>query len=352
MNAENVIRFEETRDPAKSTSVAKLVDVEIDPATLLVSDTNELDLKAYRNNADKYLESLARDDAQLLINALWEYPTERYEDCIVAKLPPPKYVIPREKPVPQPKPLTRWEEFAKRKGIEPNKKKSNLTWDDVLKKWVPRFGYKKSAAEKEKDWLIEIPQSEDPYVDMFEKKAQVKSEKVSKNEFQRLRNIAKAKNVKVPSMGLPPTPKLNSRQLNSAAKIAHLSTASLGKFQPHSSKEKLLSRGNIVPLEKKRKLPVPSLEEERKRNLNIANSILNKKPKLDVDKVVNRQIHSEEVEASEQKQSKKRKGRGGGKKRRSKGHHPANKEGKKPKGGGGKRLFGGKGKQQSGRKRR
>lgn len=36
---------------------------------------------------------------------------------------------------------------------------------------------------------------------------------MAKNEFQRLRNIAKAKKIKVPSMGLPPTNKLSSTQV-------------------------------------------------------------------------------------------------------------------------------------------
>lgn len=36
---------------------------------------------------------------------------------------------------------------------------------------------------------------------------------VSKNEYQRMRNIAKSKRIKVPSMGLPPSAKLNSLQV-------------------------------------------------------------------------------------------------------------------------------------------
>lgn len=41
--------------------------------------------------------------------------------------------------------------------------------------------------------------------DMYEKKAGVKSEKVAKNELQRLKNIARAKKVKIPRVGLPTT---------------------------------------------------------------------------------------------------------------------------------------------------
>uniref|UniRef100_A0A0A9W6R7 Ribosome biogenesis regulatory protein n=2 Tax=Lygus hesperus TaxID=30085 RepID=A0A0A9W6R7_LYGHE len=345
---DNIIRFEGTQDPLKTTTVSKLIELDIDVGTLLASDTNELDLKELRGNTDDYLKNLARDNTQLLFNAVWQIPTERYEDCIVAKLPQPTYVLPREKPLPKPKPLTKWEEFAKKKGISP-KKKSNVTWDEVLKKWVPRYGYKKSAAEKEKDWIIEVPQSVDPYTDMFEKKAEIKAEKINKNEYQRLRNIAKGKKIKVPSMGLPPTGKLNSLQLNSAANIAHVSTASLGKFQPHSSKEKLLNKASILQ-RKKKGLPPPKSHEEHERNMKIVNTILNKKPRVDLDKAVNKHIHSEEVEASDRKNNK-RKGRGGQKKKGGRGGPRNAKDGKKPKGGGGKRIFAGKNKP-SGRKRR
>ena len=41
--------------------------------------------------------------------------------------------------------------------------------------------------------------------DMYEKKASEKSEKVAKNELQRLKNIARAKKVKIPRVGLPVT---------------------------------------------------------------------------------------------------------------------------------------------------
>lgn len=41
--------------------------------------------------------------------------------------------------------------------------------------------------------------------DMYEKKAEAKSEKVAKNELQRLKNIARAKKVKIPRVGLPVT---------------------------------------------------------------------------------------------------------------------------------------------------
>lgn len=74
---------------------------------------------------------LTRDNTQLLINSIWELPTERIDECIVAKLPKPTTVLPRLRKVPGPKPLTKWEKFAKEKGIK-KKKKDKKEYDTTL----------------------------------------------------------------------------------------------------------------------------------------------------------------------------------------------------------------------------
>jgi len=67
--------------------------------------------------------------------------------------------------------------------------------------------------EKQKDWVLEVPGNADPMEDQFAKKAEKKKEKVAKNEFQRLRNIAKAKKIKLPKEGLPPVENPNADQV-------------------------------------------------------------------------------------------------------------------------------------------
>ena len=149
----------------------------------------------------------------------------------MANLPPPKTVIPREKPVPVPKPPTKWEQYAKEKGIT-KQKKSKMVWDDAVKEWIPRFGYKKAKAETEKNWIMEYKEGDDQ--DPREKAIEEKREKVAKNELQRLRNIARAKKTKVPGVGLTPmvpTESQRSDDLKKASALAKTSTASLGKFQ-------------------------------------------------------------------------------------------------------------------------
>ena len=43
---------------------------------------------------------------------------------------------------------------------------------------------------------MEIPKNADPYQDYFKKKEEEKSDLVSKNEYQRLRNIARERKTK------------------------------------------------------------------------------------------------------------------------------------------------------------
>jgi regulator of ribosome biosynthesis len=69
------------------------------------------------------------------------------------------------------------------------------------------------VAEKEKSWVLPVPDTGDPNEDQFSKLSETKSENIAKNEFQRLRNLAKAKNVKIPRVGFLSVDKLNSKQV-------------------------------------------------------------------------------------------------------------------------------------------
>jgi len=53
-------------------------------------------------------------------------------------LPEPRYNLPREKPLPKAKPLTKWQKFAIEKGIT-KKPKPKATWDEILQVFSFRF---------------------------------------------------------------------------------------------------------------------------------------------------------------------------------------------------------------------
>lgn len=69
---------------------------------------------------------------QYLVNKLCAFPKETKDGLSFTKCSGPTFVLPREKPIPVPKPLTKWQRFAKEKGIKKTKK-PRVTWDDILK---------------------------------------------------------------------------------------------------------------------------------------------------------------------------------------------------------------------------
>lgn len=79
--------------------------------------------------------------------------------------------------------------------------------------------------------------------------------------------------------------------------VAKSSTASVGKFQNKLPKEKE-ARGiaDITPgATRKRKMPPVSGTQEKTENLSLVESVLNKKPKIDIEKAVSRQINQEQL---------------------------------------------------------
>jgi len=295
---------------AAPVTVEKPLALELDLGNMLAIDNNQID-PAQLDSPEKLL-ALARDNAQLLLNAIWDLETVKVEDAVTAKLPPPSYVLPREKPVPKPKTLTKWEKYAKEKGIDKKKKKDRLVWDDVVQKWIPQFGYKKAQAEAEKNWAIPVKHNADPNEDPYEKLAEDKREKVAKNELQRLRNLARTKNISLPSPGVGPVSKETSSKalsksddLKNAAEIVKTSNASLGKFQ--ESLDKKLENNSKVK-GKKRKFESNTVDNasEQKRSLNILESITNKSARIDIDAAVNKQIYREDQARKTEKGKGKR----------------------------------------------
>lgn len=316
----------------KSISVDKHLECNIDLSFLMCSDPNDIDEVQLKNNKEQYLTDLTRDNVQLIVNELWECPVERVEETVVAKLPDPKLILPRARKVPDGPLLTKWQKFAKEKGIQ-KKKKDKKEYDQELNKWVPTYGFKHAEAEKSKEWVLEVPQTADPYEDQFEKKKDLKNEKVAKNEIQRMKNIARAKKQMIPKTGYLGVEAASSLDLRKAAVIAKASTASVGKFQEKLAKDKPaqgLGVKDLIPGAKRKASHIASVEKEI--NLELANSVLRKRPKLDEDKAF-------QVQKREERQERDEEANGEGKSRRKgKAKNIKNRKmGKKPKGGQGNR---------------
>ncbi|CAK7202376.1 Rhodanese-related sulfurtransferase [Sporothrix eucalyptigena] len=154
------------RAPKLQVAVEKPTPYTFDLGLLLANDANPASVALTDKEArETDLAEIARDGAQALVNQLLT--TCRIErttnDGVLLNLPPVATALPREKPVPEPKPPTKWEQFAARKGIKPKtrEQRRNLQYNKETNEWERKWGYKganRSAAET--DWLVEVKTSE------------------------------------------------------------------------------------------------------------------------------------------------------------------------------------------------
>lgn len=152
-----------------SLHVEKPVPYTYDAGHLLINDANPLP-PTNAGNQEAIYTSTARDAAQSLLNHLLTTcpihtlsTTSTSSSGVEMTLPPPIYHLPREKRVPEPKPPTKWELFAKKKGIGAKNAKGgvqgrdgNMEYDKETGEWVPRHGYKGRNKKGENDWLVEV----------------------------------------------------------------------------------------------------------------------------------------------------------------------------------------------------
>lgn len=258
--------LEEHQNKFKSVQVDRLIPVDIDLGLMASFDINMLDedkLKAKKITRDKYLEELSREGTQLLINELFSQPTTVDEDSVYAKLPKAKTILPREKPVPKEKPMTRWEKFAKIKGIQ-NRKKSRMVFDEERGEWRPRFGYKGVNNDDQTPWLIEVPGNADPYQDQYQARREEKKERIDKNKRRQQRNYEESV---AQEKGLNPK-EMRKRELQQALVLSKGSTASMGKFDT-----KLAGEPKVRGLKRKFDPLVKGADKEKASNMDILNRV-------------------------------------------------------------------------------
>lgn len=102
-------------------------------------------------------------------------------------LPKTKIVFPRFQKCEKVNVPTKWEKFAKEKGIQKIKKRSKLIWSEEVKDWVPRVGYQSARHIKEDmDIIREVKKNGNPFEDPF---MVTKNEKKMRAGKQKVREI-------------------------------------------------------------------------------------------------------------------------------------------------------------------
>ncbi|KAI1436783.1 ribosomal biogenesis regulatory protein [Xylaria sp. CBS 124048] len=114
------------------------------------------------------LIATARDGAQGLINQLLTTcPISSTPQGVLLSLPAPSTALPREKPLPEPKAPTKWEQFAAKRGIKPKtreqRRMKSQKYNEETGQWEKTWGFNKDGRidRKEKgmvqqDWLVEV----------------------------------------------------------------------------------------------------------------------------------------------------------------------------------------------------
>ncbi|KAM5534840.1 hypothetical protein V8D89_011556 [Ganoderma adspersum] len=215
----------------KAILVEKDIPLEVDTGFLTATDLNPIDAESYEADLEEHLKSTARDGVQTLITSLFSLPTTSSPDGPLAQLPPPMTQLPRAKPLPKPKPPTKWEQFAKAKGIQ-KKRRDKKIWDEEKQEWVDRWGWKGANKDKEVQWITEVPANADVDYDPSKAARDERKARVAKNEKQHHANLARA--------AASSNSSDRKRDIDRTLGVTRTSTASLGKFDRKLDGEKPL----------------------------------------------------------------------------------------------------------------
>lgn len=219
---------------------------------------------------------------QALVTAIFSLPAENTEGGKVVSLPRPSFALPREKPIPRERELTKWEKFAKEKGIQ-KRKRERLVLDEATGEYVPRYG-RGSKNSLAKDIIIPHKEGMGDDYDPFAERRKEKKQRIQDNKKKQAANIRAAQKTRGGSMNpiqaldvakTGPSGKkyLPKKGLKDALAVVQKSTASAGKFDKKVRNEpKQVSRG--VKRKFETAVPRAGLAKEKERSQKIAERVL------------------------------------------------------------------------------
>nr|GEV64036.1 ribosome biogenesis regulatory protein homolog [Tanacetum cinerariifolium] len=210
---------------------------QIDLGNLTAYDPTHQFQSVPNNRDDLVKECIAHGTKliQAVADALFSLPSSEDASGPVVSLPPPTTKLPREKPLPKPVPPTKWEVFAKKKGIQ-NKKKDKLVYDEQTQSWKRRHGYDRVNDDNDLP-IIEAKMSDEPGVDPFAKRRSEKKQRAAK--VGALPSHVQLAATALPITGTQTAPrKVSKDELQNVAGMAATSTASGGKFNKKLAGEK------------------------------------------------------------------------------------------------------------------
>jgi regulator of ribosome biosynthesis len=275
---------------------------EVDLGNLMAYDPSHHVAAATSNRAELRQECLqkATELAQAVADVLFALPPNEDRDGPIVRLLPPTTRLPREKHLPKPKPPTKWEQFAKMKGIT-KRKKNKREWDEQTQSWKRTYGYDRVNDDRDIP-IIEAKETDEAGVDPFAQRKEDKKKQVDKQEKNRLENLKRAakvgalpSHIQLAAKALPITGtkadlpnKSRKEDLENVAGMASTATASIGKFDEKLPGEKPPKH----PGKHRKFLPVVEGKgmgnQEKQQYDRVLNSLLakNSEDQLDVGKAI------------------------------------------------------------------
>ncbi|KAL6622360.1 hypothetical protein ACP70R_032239 [Stipagrostis hirtigluma subsp. patula] len=285
-----------------AAAAAAASSCEVDLGNLMAYDPSHHIAAAPSSREELREECLrkATELAQAVADVLFALPPNEDRDGPIVHLPPPTTRLPREKHLPKPKPPTKWEQFAKMKGIT-KRKKNKREWDEQTQTWKRTYGYDRVNDDKDIP-ILEAKATDEPGVDPFAQRRDEKKKRVEKQEKNRLQNLKRAakvgalpSHIQLAATALPITgtkadvPKKSRKEdLEGVAGMASSATASGGKFDEKLPGEKPPKH----PGKHRKFLPVAEGKgmgnQEKQQNDKILNALLakNSEDQMDVSKAI------------------------------------------------------------------
>ncbi|CAN7008643.1 unnamed protein product, partial [Brassica oleracea var. botrytis] len=107
---------------------------------------------------------VSSSSSEAIADTLFNLSSTETSDGPLVQLPPPSTKLPRDKHLPRPKPPTKWEEFALKKGIQ-KRKKDKIVYDETTDQFKRRHGYDRVNDDNDIP-IIEAKASDDSHVQL------------------------------------------------------------------------------------------------------------------------------------------------------------------------------------------
>jgi len=277
----------------KSIKVDKDDDLKYDLGCLAAFDFHPLNVEAFKESPTHLLDA-SRDNIQLLFSQIFQLPTQVLAEGVVVTLPAKKSDLPRAKPLPETREPTRWEKYAKVKGIQPHKRRDKLVWDESTGTFRPRFGRRSIANDPKNTWAVEVSDQKaaEGSVDPLGEMAQKRKEVIEKQKGREQRNKKAAQFERAKTQQV--VGKKAKDDISRTFALVSRSTASLGRFD-----HRLPGETEAPKMKGKRKTAgvgksAGDFEAEKSGHLTIIDKMFDKESKLDTGRAASQAITREQ----------------------------------------------------------